>query len=184
MSKGASALLSKHPLITSVTPQRRVTRTLTSVTNDESEHDVTDEEHLEEEQRLEEDEEMEKWTRGRRSLAFGELLILNYSFYNKSYLIVKKVKISQSLFRSGILLWILFVNKKLSSWIFFVDSVYLLVNISSTVLLNNQYFFRNCILAIDRSSRRTSTFESSSASNNVDASGRRSLADGRHRGRC
>jgi hypothetical protein len=104
VSKGASALLSKHPLITSVTPQRRVTRTLTSVTNDESEHDVTDEEHLEEEQRLEVDEEMEKWTRGRRSLAFGELLILNYSFYNKSYLIVKKVKISQSLFRSGILL--------------------------------------------------------------------------------
>ncbi len=34
----------------------------------------------------------------------------------------------------------MFVNKKLSSWIFFVDSVYMLVNISSTVLLNNQYF--------------------------------------------
>jgi hypothetical protein len=101
VSKGASALLSKHPLITSVTPQRRVTRTLTSVTSDESEHDVTDDEHLEEEQRLEEDEEMEKWTRGRRSLAFGELLILNYSFYNKSHFTVKKVKILNLSFGLG-----------------------------------------------------------------------------------
>ena len=54
----------KHPLITSVTPQRRVTRTLTSVT---TEDDVD----LEADEAAEE-EEMEKWTRGRRSLAFGK----------------------------------------------------------------------------------------------------------------
>ena len=85
MSKGASSLLSKHPLITSVTPQRRVTRTLTSVTNDEGEGDdvgVADEERFEEEQRLEEEEEMEKWTRGRRSLAFGEFSFLK--MFNES----------------------------------------------------------------------------------------------------
>jgi len=73
-AKGAQASLSKHPLITSVTPQRRVTRSLTSVADDEDEE-------LEEESDIDDqagEEEMEKWTRGRRSLAFGKTLVTSY----------------------------------------------------------------------------------------------------------
>ena len=65
VAKGADASLVKHPLITSVTPQRKVTRTLTSVTTSEEDVDLEADEAAEE-------EEMEKWTRGRRSLAFGK----------------------------------------------------------------------------------------------------------------
>ena len=64
VAKGAEASLVKHPLITSVTPQRKVTRTLTSVTTSEEDDLEADE--------AAEEEEMEKWTRGRRSLAFGK----------------------------------------------------------------------------------------------------------------
>jgi hypothetical protein len=72
IAKGAQTSLSKHPLITSVTPQRRVTRSLTSVVDDD---DAVEE--VEEESELDDqegEEEMEKWTRGRRSLAFGKIL--------------------------------------------------------------------------------------------------------------
>ena len=64
VAKGAEASLVKHPLIRSVTPQRKVTRTLTSVTTSEEDDLEADE--------AAEEEEMEKWTRGRRSLAFGK----------------------------------------------------------------------------------------------------------------
>ena len=64
VAKGAEASLVKHPLIRSVTPQRKVTRTLTSVTTSEEDDLEADE--------AAEEEEMEKWTRGRRRLAFGK----------------------------------------------------------------------------------------------------------------
>ena len=72
IAKGAQVSLSKHPLITSVTPQRRVTRSLTSVVDDEDEEEVEEESEIDDQ---EGEEEMEKWTRGRRSLAFGKTFV-------------------------------------------------------------------------------------------------------------
>jgi len=77
VSKGAQTSLLSHPLITSVTPQRRVTRSLTSVTVDDDEADFEEEAeaHHDEEEEVEDADGIERWTRGRRSLAFGEFSI-------------------------------------------------------------------------------------------------------------
>ncbi len=69
ISKGAQASLLKHPLITSVTPQRRVTRTLHSVMPDDDDADFEDESSVGDDDPK--TDGFDRWTRGRRSLAFG-----------------------------------------------------------------------------------------------------------------
>ena len=71
LSQGAEASLLKHPLIISVTPQRRVTRSLKTI-NIEDDFDEEDEEAHVGDEEGEESDGGERWTRGRRSLAFGE----------------------------------------------------------------------------------------------------------------
>ena len=78
VAKGAEASLVKHPLIRSVTPQRKVTRTLTSVTTSEEDDLEADE--------AAEEEEMEKWRKeGKDVLVVEGELGCYYKFLNGSW---------------------------------------------------------------------------------------------------
>ena len=61
----------KHPLIISVTPQRRVKQSLKTI-NIEDDFEEEDKEAHVGDKEVEDSDGAERWTRGRRSLAFSE----------------------------------------------------------------------------------------------------------------
>ena len=97
VSKGALTSLLKHSLIKSVTPQRRVTRTLHSVALDDDDEDAEvqlddsdDDVDGDGSDHRDDGEGFERWTRGRRSLAFGVDLHLPKKYLNSSLIFLQR----------------------------------------------------------------------------------------------